>query len=110
MDERRQQRQRAVLTGVLESVDLHVDQRKRLSETVRHRSLLLLEDLCHLRRRRNENEGKEGKEDVLHTHKHQNTDRYCVENKQMCICKKLLWEAPVYCRHKTPSSLREFKP
>lgn len=53
MDERRQQRQRAVLTGVLESVDLHVDQRKRLSETVRHRSLLFLEDLCHLRRRRN---------------------------------------------------------
>lgn len=36
------------LTGVLEGVDLHVQQRKGLSEAVRHRGLLLLEDLCHL--------------------------------------------------------------
>lgn len=28
--------ERAVLTGVLEGVDLHVQQRKRLSEIVRH--------------------------------------------------------------------------
>lgn len=37
------------LTGVLEGVDLHVQQRKGLSEAVCHRGLLLLEDLCHLR-------------------------------------------------------------
>lgn len=50
--ERRQQRWRGVLTGVLEGVDLHVHQGKRLSETVSHRSLLLLEDLRDLRKRR----------------------------------------------------------
>ena len=45
--QRRKQRdgRRAVLTGVLEGVDLHVQQRKWLSETVCHWGLLLLEDL-----------------------------------------------------------------
>lgn len=42
----------AIRTGVLEGVDLHVQQRKRLPEAVRHRRLLLLEDLRHLRRGR----------------------------------------------------------
>lgn len=37
-----------ILTGVLEHMNLHLHQGKRLSETVRHRSLLLLEDLCYL--------------------------------------------------------------
>lgn len=45
-------------TGVLEGVDLHVQQREGLSEAVGHRRLLLLEDLGHLRR--------SGKENHLH--------------------------------------------
>lgn len=36
------------LTSVLEGVDLHVQQRKGLSEAVSYRGLLLLKDLCHL--------------------------------------------------------------
>lgn len=42
-------------TGVLEGVDLHVQQREGLSEAVGHRRLLLLEDLGHLRRSGEEN-------------------------------------------------------
>lgn len=42
-------------TGVLEGVDLHVQQREGLSEAVGHRRLLLLEDLSHLRRSGEEN-------------------------------------------------------
>lgn len=42
-------------TGVLEGVDLHVQQREGLSEAVGHRCLLLLEDLGHLRRSGEEN-------------------------------------------------------
>lgn len=44
------------LTGVLEGVDLQVQQRKGLSEAIRYRGLLLLKDLCHLEEGRGEGE------------------------------------------------------
>jgi len=37
-----------ILTGVLEHMNLHLHQGKGLSETVRHRRLLLLKNLCYL--------------------------------------------------------------